>query len=397
VLYLCSPIGLGHARRDVAIAQQLRAARTDLDIMWLAQDPVTRVLDAAGECVHPASRHLLNESGHIEAEAGEHDLHAFDALRRMDEILVANFMLFDEVIRTDMPDLVVADEAWEVDYFLHENPELKRFTFAWMTDFVGYLPMPDGGDAEAALAADYNCEMIEHRARFPRLRDRSIFVGNPVDIVPDRFGPGLPSIREWTEQNFEFSGYVTGALPPSAPERASLRRRLGLQSDQRLCVVTVGGTAVGASLLHRVLDTVPIAQKLAPELHFLIVTGPRIDPASLAVPSGVSVRGFLPDLDQYLAACDVAVVQGGLSTCMELTAAGTPFVYVPLEHHFEQNFHVRHRLGRYGAGRAMGYSDAAEPERLAQAIVDQLSGDTSFLPVETDGAARAASMLAELL
>ncbi len=77
--------------------------------------------------VHPASRSLLNESGHIEAEAGEHDLHAFEALRRMDEILVANFMLFDEVIRADMPDLVVGDEAWEVDYFLHENPELKRF------------------------------------------------------------------------------------------------------------------------------------------------------------------------------------------------------------------------------------------------------------------------------
>ena len=122
VLYLSSPIGLGHARRDVAIAQQLRRARTDLDIEWLAQSPVTRVLDAAGERVHPASRHLLTESGHIEAEAGEHDLHAFEALRRMDEILVANFMLFDEVIRTDMPDLVIGDEAWEVDYFLHENP-----------------------------------------------------------------------------------------------------------------------------------------------------------------------------------------------------------------------------------------------------------------------------------
>jgi pimeloyl-ACP methyl ester carboxylesterase/predicted glycosyltransferase len=397
VLYLCSPIGLGHARRDVAIAQQLRGARTDVDITWLAQDPVTRVLEAAGESVHPASRHLLTESAHIEAESGEHDLHAFQALRRMDEILVANFMLFDEVVRTDMPDLVIGDEAWEVDYFLHENPELKRFAFAWMTDFVGYLPMPDGGAAEALLTADYNSEMIEHRARFPRLRDRSIFVGNPADVVEDPFGPGLPGIREWTEQNFEFSGYVAGGLPPSAPERAALRHRLGVKSDQRLCVVTVGGTAVGASLLHRVLDAVPAARKLAPDLHFLIVTGPRIDPASLPRRSGVRVRGFLPDLDQYLAACDVAVVQGGLSTCMELTTAGTPFIYVPLEHHFEQNFHVRHRLENYGAGRAIGYSEAADPDRLARAIVEQTWARTSFRPVETDGAARAAAMLAELL
>jgi predicted glycosyltransferase len=397
VLYLCSPIGLGHARRDVAIVQQLRSAQTDLEVDWLAQDPVTRVLEAAGERVHPASRSLLNESGHIEAEAGEHDLHAFEALRRMDEIFVANFMLFDEVIRTDMPDLVVADEAWEVDYFLHENPELKRFAFAWLTDFVGYLPMPDGEAAETALTADLNSEMLEHRARFPRLRDRSIFVGSPADVVADRFGPGLPSIREWTEENFEFSGYVLGGLPPSAPERMSLRRRLDLPPDHRLCVVTVGGTAVGESLLRRVLDAVPIARTLAPELQFLVVTGPRIDPASLPRRTGVRVRGFVPDLDQYLAACDVAVVQGGLSTCMELTAAGTPFIYVPLEHHFEQNLHVRHRLDRYGAGRAMSYADAADPDRLAAAIVEQSRGQATFHPVETDGAVRAAKMLAELL
>jgi hypothetical protein len=347
--------------------------------------------------VHPASRHLLNESGHIESESGEHDLHAFEALRRMDEILVANFMLFDEVIRTDMPDLVIADEAWEVDYFLHENPEMKRFTFAWLTDFVGFLPMPDGGSAEAALTADYNSEMIEHRARFPRLRDRSIFIGNPADVVADSFGPGLPSIREWTEQNFEFSGYVLGGLSPSAPERTALRRRLGVQPDQRLCVVTVGGTAVGESLLHRVLDAVPLARRLVPDLQFLFVTGPRIDPDSLPRLAGVHVRGFLPDLDQYLAACDVAVVQGGLSTCMELTAAGTPFIYVPLEHHFEQNFHVRHRLERYGAGRAMSYAEATDPDRLAQAVAAEVMGARSFHPVETNGAARAAAMLAELI
>ncbi len=79
------------------------------------------------------------------------------------------------------------------------------------------------------------------------------------------------------------------------------------------------------------------------------------------------------------------------------TAARTPFIYVPLEHHFEQNFHVRHRLERYGAGRAMSYADAADPDRLARAIVEQASGPASFRPVETDGAARAAAMLAELL
>ena len=397
VLYLSSPIGLGHARRDLAIANELRRARCDLDISWLAQDPVTRILDAAGERVHPAAHYLLGESRHVEAEAGEHDLHAFEAIRRMDEILVANFMLFGEIVRDETPDLVVADEAWEVDYFLHENPELKRFPFAWLTDFVGWLPMPDGGAREAALAADYNAEMIEHRARFPHLRDLSVFVGDPDDVVSEKFGPGLPDIREWTEQNFRFCGYVTDRMPASAPERAAVRRRLGLGPDDRLCVVTVGGTAVGESLLHKVLDAAAIALQREPTLRFLMVTGPRIDPSAMPRRPGVQVYGFVPDLTDYLAACDLAVVQGGLSTCMELTAAGTPFIYVPLEHHFEQNIHVRHRLDRYGAGRAMRYADACDPDRLAAAIAEELGSQTHFRPVETGGAARAAAMLAELM
>ncbi len=396
-LYLSSPIGLGHARRDIAIADELRKVQSDLDIEWLAQSPVTRVLEAAGERIHPASRHLLGESAHIEVEAGEHDLHAFQAIRRMDEIMVANFMLFDEVVRDEPPDLVIADEAWEVDYFLHENPELKRFTFAWLTDFVGWLPMPDGGPQEAALVADYNAEMLEHRARFPRLRDRSIFVGNLDDVVPESFGPDLPSIKEWTRQNFEFCGYVAGAPPASEQRRAAVRRRLHLGPDDRLCVITVGGTAVGDSLLRRVLAAVPLVRRKIPELHFLVVTGPRIDPTSMPKHRGVRIRGFVPDLTDYLAACDLAVVQGGLSTCMELTAAGTPFVYVPLENHFEQNFHVRHRLERYDAGRVMRYSELTDPDRLAATIAEELSAQKKFRPVETDGAAKAAAMLAELL
>jgi pimeloyl-ACP methyl ester carboxylesterase len=93
-LFVSSPIGLGHAQRDVAIARELRHLQPDLQIDWLAQDPVTRVLSAEGERIHPASAHLANESRHIESESAEHDLHCFHALRRMDEILAANFMLF---------------------------------------------------------------------------------------------------------------------------------------------------------------------------------------------------------------------------------------------------------------------------------------------------------------
>src|SRR5207249_10017373 len=85
-LYISSPIGLGHARRDVAIADELRKLHADLEIDWLAQSPVTRVLEDRGERIHPASAELSSEVEHIDSEAAEHDLHCFQAWRRMDEI-----------------------------------------------------------------------------------------------------------------------------------------------------------------------------------------------------------------------------------------------------------------------------------------------------------------------
>ena len=395
-LYVSSPIGLGHVRRDLAIAEELRASHPDLQIDWLAQHPVTLLLEERGERVHPASRWLVSESSHIESEAGEHDLNAFQAIRRMDEILVANFMVYHDLVSDEPYDLWIADEGWDVDYFLHENPELKRAPYAWLTDFVGWLPMPDGGMRERALTADYNAEMIEQIARFPSLRDRSVFVGNAADVVPDAFGDGLPLILDWVEQNYRFSGYISGIPPASLTDREALRAELGYRAGEKVCVVTVGGSGVGGDLLDRVIAAFPRAKLMVPGLRMVVVTGPRIDPARLPDHEGLEVRGYVPDLYRHLAACDLAVVQGGLTTTMELTASQRPFIYVPLRHHFEQNFHVRHRLAQYGAGRYMDYDDA-DPEALAAAIAAEIARPVSYRPVETDGAARAAACLAELI
>lgn len=89
-------------------------------------------------------------------------------------------------------------------------------------------------------------------------------------------------------------------------------------------------------------------------------------------------------------------MQGGLTTCMELAAARTPFLYFPLKNHFEQQRHVDHRLRRYRAGRRMDYETAATTD-IAAALADELRRPVDCLPVAGDGAARAAAMIAELL
>ena len=238
--------------------------------------------------------------------------------------------------------------------------------------------------------------MIQHVERSPQLRDRAIFVGSPDDVVPNAFGPDLPLIREWTENHFDFCGYVTGFEPTTFGARDALRAQFGYRPDERVCIVTVGGSGVGAPLLRRILAAYPAAKSRLPELRMIVVAGPRIEPDSLNPPVGVEVHAFVADLHKHLAACDLALVQGGLTTCMELAAARTPFIYFPLRNHFEQNFHVHHRLQRYRAGRRMDYS-AANPDAIADAMVQELKRKVRFREVETAGAARAASMLAEML
>jgi pimeloyl-ACP methyl ester carboxylesterase/predicted glycosyltransferase len=396
VLYLSSPIGLGHGRRDIAIARELRRLHPRLHVDWLAQDPVTRLLEKSGERIHPLSARLASESRHIEEEAGEHDLNAFQAIRRMDELLIANFMIFQDTVDAGGYDLVIADEAWDIDHYWHEHPELKKAALAWFTDFVGFVPMPSGGEHEAFLAADYNAEMIEHVERHPGVRDRAIFVGNPEDIVPLSFGKDLPAMRDWIPRHFDFSGYVLGQHPQTFGPREELRQSLGYRPDEKICIVTVGGSGVGTHLIKRILQAWPLARARLPELRMVLVAGPRIDPLSLGAPAGVEVSAFVPNLDRHLAACDLALVQGGLTTCMELAAAGTPFLYFPLKNHFEQNFHVAHRLDRYAAGRRLEFATST-PEVIAAAMLGELQGVVRFKPVEAQGAERAARMLAELL
>jgi pimeloyl-ACP methyl ester carboxylesterase/UDP:flavonoid glycosyltransferase YjiC (YdhE family) len=398
-LWISSPIGLGHVQRDLTIARAVRTRLPDLEIHWWAQPPVTEVLADAGEIIHPASTEMASESAHWESEAADHDLPAFYAFRRMDEIFCANYLLFDDVVRDTSYDLWVGDECWEIDYFLHENPERKIAPYVFMTDVIGFLPTDPGDRREAELCADYNADSIEKRERFPRLRDESVFIGS-FDELPDcPFGPGLPGIRSWSRRWFSSVPYVLPFNPDVYRDRAQLRRRLGYPVDQPLLVAAVGGTAVGTSLLELTCDAFARLRKQLPDASMLLVTGPRIDPRLLPDIEGMDKRGYVPDLFEHLACADAAVVQGGLSTTMELVATGRPFIYFPLRRHWEQQHFVTHRLNHYRAGLRMDYTTttAEDLATMLRAAVADAGTRANYRKVPRGGAGRAAARIATLL
>ena len=233
------PIGLGHVQRDLAIVRELRREVPDLEIDWLAQQPVT-ARAGAGRRAHPPdespARQRVGALG--EARRTSTISTAFRRSASMDEILLANFMVFLEAVRETPYDLWIGDEAWEVDHYLHENPELKSAPYVFMTDFVGWVPIDrSAGSREAALTADYNAQMIEQVERFPYIRDRSLYFGDYEDLLPETF-------RARASRRYPIGPASTSR--PSATSRRSIlqimstkahvRQRLGYDPDQPLVI-----------------------------------------------------------------------------------------------------------------------------------------------------------------
>ena len=395
-LFISSAIGLGHVQRDLAIAREMRALQPDLEIDWFTVAPASTYLEREGERLHPITKRLANESQHFENMAGEHDLQAFFALRTMDEVMARNFLTFVDLVESEHYDIVIGDEAWEVDYHYHENPELKRQPFVFLTDFVGCLPMEEGSRREAFLCADRNAQEIEHIARYPWIRDRAIFVGNPEDVSDLPFGPDLPIIRDWTRRNFSFTGYALPFDPKPLADTERLRDRLGYRRDEKLVIAAVGGTAVGAPLLHRIAEAFPAMKRQVPELRMLLVAGPRLPREAFPDHAGLDVLPYVHNLFEHLACSDLALVQGGLSTCMELVATRRPFLSFPLERHFEQCIHVRNRLHNYCADCSVRFKELS-PGELAERALLAMHTPVNYQPVETDGAARAAKEIISVM
>jgi UDP:flavonoid glycosyltransferase YjiC (YdhE family) len=135
------------------------------------------------------------------------------------------------------------------------------------------------------------------------------------------------------------------------------------------------------------------------DARMLLVTGPRIDPRVLPEIEGMDKRGYVPDLFEHLACADAAIVQGGLSTTMELVATGRPFVYFPLRRHWEQQHFVTHQLNHYRAGLRMDYTTTTADDLAPtmRAALAEASTRPGYRKVPRGGAGRAAARITTLL
>jgi UDP-N-acetylglucosamine:LPS N-acetylglucosamine transferase len=128
----------------------------------------------------------------------------------------------------------------------------------------------------------------------------------------------------------------------------------------------------------------------------VLVAGPRISTESLKRTKGLVVKEYVPDLYQHFAASDLAIVQGGSTTTLELTALNHPFIYFPIEGHAEQQLHVAPRLERFNAGIKMQFSKTT-PEMLAEKVISNLGKKVNYPHIPLDGAKNTVRIIKQIL
>lgn len=394
ILFISGSLGLGHVVRDLAIAKELRRLRDDVEITWIASHPASVKIEEVGEVLHPCASSFANDNVSAEESSQGTNLNLLKYLSRARGAWDTNVRLFDEITRDEEFDLVIGDETYELLVGQMKDLSLNRVPFVMIYDFLGVDAMT-WNPGERVMSYVWNRIWSQDRKLYSTGRNIALFVGEPEDVPDRRFGLLLPNRRAHAREHYSFIGYIIDFDPTEYRDREALRAGLGYGSGP-LIVCSVGGTSVGRDLLELCGNAYTILRERLPDVQMLAVCGPRIDPGSIDLPEGVDVRGYVPRLYEHFAACDLAIVLGGGTTTLELTCLQRPFLYFPIEGHFEQELTVSSRLARHRAGERMSFSGTT-PDSLAERVVASIGKEVDYDLSNMDGARVAARKIADLL
>ena len=393
ILFVSVQGGMGHVTRDLAIVQELRRLTPEIKVSWLAHAQAALFLEQAGEKILPECE-----------QVADYNLVGVQIIRdfRFDLVKYAklsdgpkrrNARLIEKIQQKYHFDLIVGDEIYGVMIALAKGEIHFDCPLIMMVDFLRYQSLSK--NPVMRVVAYFKNRLLMESVEKTALQIRHFFVGEWEDIPNRRFDWFLPHCREFAIKYYQVLGHIVRFHPEDYHNKARVRARLGY-GPEPLVICATGGTVAGKELLELCGRAYPLLKREIPDLRMVFVCGELYGLEPPKLPPGAELHPFLPDIYEHYAACDLAVVVGGGTTTIELTALQTPFLFFPLENQFDQQIFISRRIQRHGAGVRMEYRSTT-PELLAQAIKENIGRKVQTDSIPFDGAKKAAEAIVAML
>lgn len=393
ILFISWQGAMGHVTRDLAIVNEFHRITPDVDVSWVAHPLGAKLIQEAGEKLLPESE-LVGDYNQVLAQATEKfGLNLLKYVRRYQESSKKNAQLVNQLLQKYDFDLIVGDEIYETLVAFAEGKIQLNCPVIMIEDFIGIQSI-DGNFIMRMGAYLKNRKLVKATEKTSSTITH-LFVGEFEDIADRRYDFFLPNCRDFARKYYQFLGHIVRFDPAEYRDKTKIRTKLGY-GDEPLVICATGGTGVGRELLELCGKAYPLLKKEIPDLHMVCVCGELLglDPPKLS--PEVELHRFIPNIYEHYAACDLAVVVGGGTTTIELTALGKPFIFFPLENQFDQQIYVSERIARHKAGIRMEYYQTT-PEMLTQTILKNIGRKMEDKSIPFDGAKKAAEIISKHL
>ncbi|MEM2760024.1 MAG: glycosyltransferase [Nitrososphaerales archaeon] len=285
LLFFTSPIDLGHASRDVAIASRL-----DSNVSFVSGEHAVKMISGHGFIVKDLYRH----NGFEVSSSGE----LIHPLR-----WIMNYYSFYKKCKDiargliDNHTLVVAGE----DFAAISVAEESKIPNIVITDILQI-------NFTKGIAAVIEKKMNRAMAK---MINKSTLV-----IIPDH-GDDVDNLA-----------YVGPIVREVRRDRERLREEFGFSNRT---ILVSRGTSAGSFLVNKAVDTYKkMKGKLDAEM--IVVSGLALHIEL----QGVKCVGYVNNLHEMIYASDLLISLAGRSTIDEANTYGTPGIFIPIRNHFEQ-------------------------------------------------------------
>jgi UDP-N-acetylglucosamine--N-acetylmuramyl-(pentapeptide) pyrophosphoryl-undecaprenol N-acetylglucosamine transferase len=354
IIFFTSPIGLGHATRDIAIAEELYKRRKGKqNIHFITGQPAYGLISNNG---YSASD--LYKPHNFSIQLGE--------MRHPLKWLLKYFWYYrkckgiaKKVVKNDgkySRDLIVSDEDF-ASLAVAEKMDRKRILITDITDthFIN-------GKFTSVIEKKMNSSM-------QKIMNECNYV-----IIPD-FGTDVDNVV-----------HIGPIVRDVSADRKTLRKEFGF--NKQTIVVSVGGTDAGNYLIEKSIQAFRKLKKKF-DIDLVVVSGPSIKMTAYS-DEDIRFLGFVDNLHEYIYASDLIISLAGRSTIDESIVYGVPGIFIPIKNHFEQEDGAK-RLG-------YKYDDIFRLEYLIEdnLCVSSRSSGTN-IQTNTKGAEKAARLILETI